>query len=119
MSTVDEMMKEVEVSGRLRDGGTCTVKANKMHAERLNLEGGLFHPFERADGTTILFMLEDGDGTVFTSPSNKKGVSLPALIWGKKGKVSYVDNNPFNNTMMNFDSRKEAVRKKKFKGYRM
>ena len=119
MTDTAELMREVEVTGKLRDGGECTVKANKMHADRLCLEGGLYHPFERSDGTVILYILEDGCGNVYTSPSNKKGVSLPALIWRRKNVVSYVDKDPFNNTLANFDTQKEVKRKKRFNGYRM
>ncbi len=119
MSSAAEMMEEIEVNGRLRDGGVCTIRANKMHADRLCLEGGLYHPFERSDGTVIMYILEDGCGNVFTSPSNRKGVSLPAQIWKRKNVVSYIDQDPFNNTMANFDIQKEVRRKKRDRGYRM
>lgn len=104
------LMEVVEISGRLRDGGDCKVKVNKLNANKYKLEGGLYHPFYRKrDDTVILFILEDGEGTEL-GPKDK-GMSLPHLITGRKNVISYADGDPFNNTWMNYNHRKEAKRK--------
>lgn len=103
-------MEVIEITGRLRDGGECKIKANRFHAEKNKLEGGLYHPFYRKkDDTVILFILEDGEGNQL-GPKDK-GMSLPHHISGRKNVISYHDGDPFNNTWGNYDHRKEAKRK--------
>lgn len=103
----NDLMAEVTVEGRLRDGGKCTIKANRINADNLHLEDGLFHPFEREDGSKILYMLEDGEGTSLMSDGDNKGVSLPALVVGRKNMVGYISDDVFDVRQSNLITTKQ------------
>lgn len=107
MNEIERLMEVIEVSGRLRDGGTCTIKANRQEVNRHNLEGGLYHEFTRDDNSRILYILEDGDGNKLGSKD--KGMSMPHLITGTKSNYGYKNNDPFDNTQMNMLSKKQGA----------
>ena len=102
MNDIDRLMEVIEVQGRLRDGGTCTIIANRQEVDRYNLEGGLYHP-----QYDILFILEDGKGKKLGAKN--KGIPMPHLITGTKSAYVYKDDNPFNNVQLNMLSPKQKT----------
>lgn len=82
------MMDELEVIVRLRDGGHALLTALRQDIERLHLEDAVVHPFfKEEDESRELYILEGGDGKEYFSDNGNKGVSLPALVIGKKNYV--------------------------------
>ena len=108
MNDIERLMEVIEVSGRLRDGGTCTISANRQEVERHNLEGGLYYTFTRPeDGSKILYILEDGKGKKLGSKT--KGMSMLHLITGTKSTYGYRNNDPFDNRQINMLSKRQAA----------
>lgn len=104
MSEVSQLMQDVTITGRLRDGGTCEIKCTAIDARNLHLEGGLYHPFQH-EGHWIMYIIENGNGESFISKKSNKGISLPAHIIGRKNLVGLCDNDPYNMCQSNFDYR--------------
>ena len=102
MNEVERLMEVITVTGRLRDGGSCEIIANRQEVERFNLEGGLY--YLQYD---ILFILEDGKGKKL-GPKNK-GMPMPHLITGTTSTYVYKDDNPFNNVQLNMLSPKQKT----------
>jgi hypothetical protein len=101
--TKDEAIQTVTVTVHLRDGGEAELKAERIKARNLHLDGSTVHPFRRPeDGSPILFILRDGNGTEFTSERNNVGISIPHLVMGAKNRFGYRTDDIFDARMSNF-----------------
>lgn len=106
MSTTD-LMAPITVDAYLSDGTPCKITADTFHADRLNLTGAVVEEFIDGNGSPVLIIIEDGIGTKFLSDKDNAGVSLPALVFGRKHMVTYKSSDLFDVRMANFTTQKQ------------
>ena len=103
------MMDVLEVPVTTTTGEHALITAHRQHVDRFNLRNSVVRPFQRKDGSVILFLHIDGIGqeVIGEGKTRKPGKSLPHMVTGERNTYGYVDDNMFNITFDNLISRKQ------------